>query len=159
MTSQTAPFALQVWDIAADVGNSAPKIADVVMEASFPLTCDQARHEGALKMLRTGIIAEVKRILRDRDDRHDQRDFGETIQQFAPLIQGLKSRSYFAPSAEEYVAVRDLIAEPDLLNDARRFMRAKGMECLAEADRLDALYAAVTGETSDTHLDIQGAAV
>ena len=38
--------------------------------------------------------------------------------------------------------IRD--AEAALLDDARRFMRRKGIECLAEADRLDALYAAVT---------------
>jgi hypothetical protein len=32
----------------------------------------------------------------------------------------------------------------DLLEDARRSMRRKALECLAEADRLYALYAAVT---------------
>jgi hypothetical protein len=36
------------------------------------------------------------------------------------------------------------IADLDLLEDARRSMRRKALECLAEADRLDALYAAVT---------------
>jgi len=30
-----------------------------------------------------------------------------------------------------------------LLDDARRFMRRKGIECLSEANRLDALFAAV----------------
>ena len=38
----------------------------------------------------------------------------------------------------------DPIADLDLLEDARRAMRRKALECLAEADRLDALYAAVT---------------
>ena len=33
-----------------------------------------------------------------------------------------------------------------LLEEKRRAMRRKGLECLAEADRLDALYAAVTRE-------------
>ena len=38
----------------------------------------------------------------------------------------------------------DPIADLDLLEDARRSMRRKALECLAEADRLDALYGAVT---------------
>lgn len=38
----------------------------------------------------------------------------------------------------------DAAADLDLLEDARRSMRRKALECLAEADRLDALYGAVT---------------
>jgi hypothetical protein len=145
LDSQTAAFAERVWAIAARLGNNAPKIADDIMEAAFPLTCTQAREEGALRMLRTGIISEVKRILRNRDDGVGQADFSEVCDGFVPLVKALRSKSYFVEGAEEYVAVPDLIAEPDLLDDARRFMRRKGRECLAEADRLDALYAAVTG--------------
>jgi hypothetical protein len=40
----------------------------------------------------------------------------------------------------------DQIADPDLLEEARRSMRRKALEYLAEADRLDALYEAVTSE-------------
>jgi hypothetical protein len=40
----------------------------------------------------------------------------------------------------------DQIADPDLLEDTRRSRRRKALEYLAEADRLDALYAAVTGD-------------
>ena len=36
------------------------------------------------------------------------------------------------------------IADLDLLEDARHSMRRKALECLAEADRLDALFAAIT---------------
>jgi len=64
-------------------------------------------------------------------------------------VKDLRSKSYFVESAEEYVAVPDLIVEPDLLDDARRFMRRKGVECLTEADRLDALFAAVTSSDPD----------
>ena len=64
LDSQSAAFAERVWDVASQLGNNAPKIADDIMEAAFPLTCSQAREEGALRMLRTGIISEVKRILR-----------------------------------------------------------------------------------------------
>jgi hypothetical protein len=38
----------------------------------------------------------------------------------------------------------DPIIDLDVLEDARRAMRRNALECLAEADRLDALYAAVT---------------
>ncbi|MFQ5439778.1 MAG: hypothetical protein ACE5DK_13225 [Paracoccaceae bacterium] len=149
LDSQSAGFAERVWEIASRLGNNAPRIADEMMEAAFPLTCTQARQEGALRMLRTGIISEVKRILRNRDDGVHQADFAEICAAFAPLVKDLRSKSYFVESAEEYVAVPDLIAEPDLLDDARRFMRRKGIECLTEADRLDALHAAVTA--GDTH--------
>ena len=103
-------------------------------------------------MLRTGIISETKRILRNRRDLERQTDFADRCDAFAPLVSDLRSKSYFVESAEEYVAVPDLIAEPDLLDDARRFMRRKGLECLAEANRLDALYTAVTGNGADAVL-------
>ena len=145
LDSQSAAFAERVWEVAAQLGNNAPKIADDIMGAAFPLTCTQARQEGALRMLRTGIITEVKRILRNHSDALGQSDFSEISEGFAPFVRDLRSKSYFVESAEEYVAIPDLIAEPELLDDARRFMRRKGIECLAEADRLDALYAAVMG--------------
>ena len=148
LDSRSSAFAERVWEIAARLGNNAPKIADDVMGTAFPLTCSQARAEGALRMLRTGIISEVKRVLRNRDDGLGQADFAEFYEGFAPLIKELRSKSYFVESAEEYVGVPDLIADPDLLDDARRFLRRKGRECLDEADRLDALYAAVTSNAS-----------
>jgi len=146
LDSQSAAFAERVWEVASQLGNNAPKIADDIMGEAFPLTCSQARAEGAMRMLRIGIISEVKRILRNRDGRLGQGDFADRCDAFAPLVRDLRSKSYFVESAEEYVAVPELIEDPDLLNDARQFMRRKGLECLAEADRLDALYAAVTGE-------------
>ena len=42
---QSAAFAERVWDVASQLGNNAPKIADDIMEAAFPLTCSQARAE------------------------------------------------------------------------------------------------------------------
>ena len=144
LNSQSAAFAAAVWEVATRLGNNAPRIADEIMEAAFPLTCSQAREEGALRMLRTGIVSEVKRILRNQDDGPAQGDFSEICAAFAPLVKDLRSKSYFVESAAEYVAIPDRIADPELLDDARRFMRRKGIECLAEADRLDALYAAVT---------------
>jgi hypothetical protein len=149
LDSQSAAFAERVWEVASQLGNNAPKIADDMMETAFPLTCTQARQEGALRMLRIGIITEVKRTLRNRSDVLGQSDFSELSENFAPLVQDLRSKSYFVESAEEYVTILGLIAEPDLLDDARRFMRRKGKECLDEADRLDALYVAVTCNGAD----------
>jgi len=148
LDSQSAAFAERVWEVASQLGNNAPNIADDIMGAAFPLTCSQARAEGAMRMLRTGIISEVKRILRNRHDVLNQTDFADRCDAFAPLVSDLRSKSYFVESAEEYVAVPDLIEDPELLNDARRFMRRKGRECLAEADWLDVLYIAVTGDAS-----------
>jgi hypothetical protein len=157
LDSQSAAFAERVWEVASQLGNNAPKIADDIMGEAFPLTCSQARAEGAMRMLRTGIISEVKRILRNRHDVTSQTDFADRCDAFAPLVSDLRSKSYFVESAEEYVAVPDLIEDPDLLNDARQFMRRKGRECLAEADRLDALYTAVTGNAcaSDANGEVQ----
>jgi hypothetical protein len=149
LNSQSAAFAASVWEIASHLGNNAPRIADDIMEAAFPLTCSQARREGALRMLRTGIIFEVKRVLRNRDDSISQTDFAEVCEAFAPLVKKLRSKSYFVESADEYVGVPALIAEPELLDDARRFMRRKGIECLGEANRLDALFMAVTAGAAD----------
>ena len=108
LDSQSAAFAERVWDHASRLGNNAPRIADEMMEAAFPLTCTQARQEGALRMLRTGIISEVKRILRNREDGLGQVDFAEVCAAFAPLVKDLRSKSCFVESTEEYVAVPDL---------------------------------------------------
>ena len=149
LDSQSTAFAERVWDYASRLGNNAPRIADDMMGTAFPLTCTQARQEGALRMLRTGIITEVKRILRNCNDVLGQADFSEISETFAPFVRDLHSKSYFVESAEEYVTIPALIAEPELLDDARRFMRRKGVECIAEADRLDALFAVVTSNDPD----------
>lgn len=147
LNSQTAQFASMVWVTANRVGNSAPKIADEIMQETFPETCSAAQQEGVFKMLRVGIITEIKRILRAGEDVDGQIDFGDDNEQFAHIISELKSKTYFVESAGEYVSVPDLISDPDLLDDARKFMRRKGVECIEEAARLDKLYlAVVTGK-------------
>jgi hypothetical protein len=146
LNNRTANFAELVWSAAAKVGNNAPAITDKIMKRAFPQTCAEARIEGADKMLRVGVIADVKRILKHGSIDETQIDFSELAPAFATIAQKLKSKTYFVESADEYVDVPSLIAEPALLNDARKFMRRKGEECLAEAKILDELYAAVTNE-------------
>ncbi len=94
-------------------------------------------------MLRNGCIAEVKRVLHRPGNGIDQADFGEIDAAFLPIVKSLQRPSYFVPERDEEVLIGELIASPTELNSARRFMRRKGMECLAEAERLDRLYGAV----------------
>lgn len=144
LNKRLANFVELVWTAAASVGNSAPRVADAIIKKAFPQTVKEAEIEGAITMLRTGVINEVKSILRGSFGPEEQRDFSEIDEQFRPIVEHLKKKAYFVESAGEYVTVPRLIAEPDLLDDARKFMRRKGEECLAEADRLDELHAAVT---------------
>lgn len=132
-----------VWDAASRVGHNAPKIADDIIASTFPRTHAEAMIEGADKLLRDGLIATVKGILRTSGEPDGQVDFAEIDPSFRPLVQGLKRPSYYAESRGEYVSLADLIAEPTLLDDARKYLRRKGDECIAEASRLDQLYAAV----------------
>ena len=68
LDSQSAAFAERVWDVASQLGNNAPKIADDIMEAAFPLTCSQARAEGAMRMLRTNVATAFSSSCRGKDN-------------------------------------------------------------------------------------------
>ena len=132
-----------VWEAAAQVGQNAPKIADAILERAFPRTHAEATIEGADKLLRDGLIATVKSVLRTAGADVEQLDFSDIDEAFREIAGTLKRPSYYVEKLAEYVAVGTLIARPDLLDDARRFLRRKGEECIAEADRLDQLHAAV----------------
>ena len=139
-------FATHVWHAAARLGRSAPRIVDDILCDIFPETSEAAENEGATKILRTGCISEVKRVLRIVPQDEDQARFDEIDATFRPYVAPLQRPSYYVPEREEEVPVAELIAAPDELDAARRFMRRKGMECLAEADRLDLLYQAVVAQ-------------
>ena len=136
-------FVTHVWHAAARLGRSAPRIVDDILRDVFPDTTEAAESEGAAKILRTGCISEVKRVLRAVPQDGQQAGFDEIDASFRPYVEPLQRPSYYVPEREEEVPVAELIAAPDELDAARRFMRRKGMECLAEADRLDLLYQAV----------------
>lgn len=146
MPKRTPDFTHHVWEAADQVGRSAPRIVDHILRAVFPKTTTAAEAEGASGMLRTGCIAEVKRVLHSVRDGAGQSDFGEIDASFQSFVRRLRRPSYFVPERDEEVPVRELIADPAQLDAARRFMRLKGMECLDEADRLDRLYEAVMGQ-------------
>lgn len=132
-----------VWRAAATCGHNAGKIADAIISDLFPRTVVEAEIEGADKLLRSGLVTEVNRVLKSGTGDDAQMDFGEIAEAFRPLVSALNHRQYFVEARDEHVPVAQLIADPKLLNDARGYMRRKGDECHAEAEKLDQLYAAV----------------
>lgn len=138
-------FSETVLAAALHVGRNAPRIADQILRNLFPRTAEEAGYEGAEKMLRDGVILATKRVLRQIPDDDAQHDFAEIDPRFHDAVNELGSKLYYVEALQEYVPVPRLIAEPALLNDARGYMRQKGIECIREADRLDRLYTTVTG--------------
>jgi hypothetical protein len=125
-------------------GGNVPLITRMVIDAAFPETVEAADREGCNSMLYAGVKEAVSKYVRSRQILPEQGSFADVCEKFADYIAELKSTSYTVPSLGEAVSVERLVAFPDLLDEARKFMRQKGVECLAEAKRLDDLYNAVT---------------
>jgi len=132
-----------IWDAAAVVGLDPAKITDRIIRSVCPRTLAEAEIEGFDRMLRAGLIDFVKRKLRTGAPVVGQGDFKDIDASFRALAAELKSEAYFVEALGEQVPVARLIAEPELLDDARKYMRRKGDECIAEAVRLDLLFEAV----------------
>ena len=141
-------FVEMVWGAASIVGRSAPRVTDHILQDVFPETVEAAGNEGAFSMLRQGVIGTVTKILRGAAPDERQMDFASIDPRFQSICAELKSQAYYVEAIGEQVAVADLIADPQMLDDARKFMRQKGLECLEEASRLDRLYNAVTDKAS-----------
>jgi hypothetical protein len=138
-------------------GPVASLITNFVIDKAFPRTCVEAKKEDAFKMFRTGVLKEVKRLLDheygygESEDSSETNTNGETSQHdmaeidggFAHIVSSLKRLRYYVEGLDERKLVRELIENPPWLDDARKFMRRKGMENFAEADNLDRLYEAV----------------
>lgn len=132
-----------LWAAAGRVGRSAPRVTDEIIEKLFPDTCKAADREGAFAMFRQGVINAVKSVIRGKAPDEQQIDFAAIHTSFHAPARELKSHAYHVPSIDCFVAVHELIADPPLLDEARRFLRKKGRECTQEAKRLDVLYEAV----------------
>lgn len=166
LTSRIAHFHDLVNDARARVGNSPPRIADDIIAIAFPRTVEEAEREGADKMLRRGVIGAVAEAVRRPRQDDDTRDMAEIEESYRPIVTRLHSHAYYVPSMHEQVDIADLISTPEFLDEARKFLRQKGMECrdqmrarligdgvrpmlyvfsLDEARTLDDLYLAVTG--------------
>ena len=133
-----------VWEAAAAVGLSPAKITDRVIAKVFPNTKAAAEEEGADTMLRNGVYEAVRALIKKQPDPNEQIDFSSIDPSYQSVVRKLKNLTYTVESLGIRVPVARLIEEPELLDDARKFMRRKGEECLAEATTLDELYAAVT---------------
>lgn len=137
-------FRQRVAEASLRLGRNAGKIVDDILDESFPETCAAARGEGADNLLRKGAVAWVREALgAGEPEDSEQLDFALICGDFAGEVKALSKGAYFVPSLDVFVPVARLIAEPALLDEARRFTREKGQQTLAEADRLDALYEAV----------------
>lgn len=137
-----------IWSIARRLGRNAPKIADELLRSHFPETLKAAEGEGATVFVRRGFIEHVTRTLKAANDDASQADMAQIDPAFRSIARDLKSNSYYVESLGEHVPLARLIANPALLNDARSYMRRKGQECIAEATRLDVLYAAVVEQAA-----------
>lgn len=131
----------------AKFGDNAPKITNDIIARAFPETVMAAETEGCDRMLRTGVKDAVQKYIRKPGQDTRQRSFADIDPEILPLVEPLGSVAYFVPSdtGGEYVGVPDLCHDREKLDAARKFMRVKGEETLAEADRLDQLFLAIFG--------------
>jgi len=130
-------------------GLNAPLVADEIIAAAFPETTSAARAEGADTMLRNGVIAFLAKFFKKTapatESSGSQLSFMPMIPEpLAPIVARLKAEAHYVESLAEYIPVALLIANPEWLDDARKYKRRKGEETIAEATILDELYAAIT---------------
>jgi hypothetical protein len=129
-------------------GNSAPNIADAVIDVCYPQTVKVAKGEGAYGVLRTGVVVFVRAYLKGEGERVTAADdatagMWEIAPGFQEVAAQLTHGEYYVPSVADFVPKGKLIALPALFDEARKFIRSKGDECIAEADRMDIAYAAL----------------
>ncbi|UPT53150.1 hypothetical protein [Synechococcus phage Ssp-JY42] len=143
LNDQIATLNTLVWEIVSKLGaRSAPPVADAVMPLAFARSLPELEQEGGVRFLRDGLIKHIKDLF-SRSVPEEQQDLAEIDPSFGELVARLPKESFFVPSLDAHLSVARLIAEPNLLDEARRFTRQKGLETLATADALDQLYAAV----------------
>lgn len=141
------PFYELIDEARQRVGDVPARITDEVIHRAFPNTYLQAELEGCDRMFREGVHEAVKDYIRKPPASERQHHFAEIANDFGTIAKRLKSDTYWVPGLNgtgEQVMIKDLIAKPNLLDAARKFMRQKGQECFEEARVLDELYEAVT---------------
>lgn len=126
-------------------GTNAGAVTDAIIREAFPETVAAAEQEGADSMLRTGVHEFVSALFK-RSPKHHPDQFDLNIPEpFQPIVSKLKGESHYVEKLHAYIPVPLLIANPEWLDDARKYKRRKGEETIAEAAILDELYEAVTG--------------
>src|SRR5687768_42106 len=112
LKKRAADFAEHVWIASTMVGLSPPRIADHIIGDLFPATLAASEDEGASRMLRVGVVEEVRRILRTAPTDERQSDLANVDASFRPIVEKLKRPSYHVEQVCEEVPVAQLISEP-----------------------------------------------
>ncbi|ANV24493.1 hypothetical protein [Agrobacterium pusense] len=140
-----------VWAAAGRLGTmSAPKVTDEIIADLFPGTVNSASQEGASSIFRNGVLAQVRKALSSKIDDDGQMSIFDIDPLFRPFAEKLKKGAYYVKHLDEFVSLPRLIKEVLLLDDARRYLRRKGEETLAEANVLDQLYKAASAANDNT---------
>lgn len=109
-----------------------PRLRTPIIRQVFPRTVDAAQEEGADRIFRKAVVEAVKDIIAVRVN-PEQSDFRDIDQAFAVIARDLRKSHYYVEiDIEQYKSVRELIDNPPWLDSARKLMRRKGEECLAE---------------------------
>lgn len=124
-------------------GENAPLITDAIINVAFPESVEASEREGCDKMLRNGVLEAVKKRLRRPAKVEAQTSIFDQYPDIVPYIEPLQSGAYYVPAGDggEYVSIAELCEDLAKLDAARKHTRRKGEETLAEAKRLDDLYA------------------
>lgn len=141
-------FHAAVWVSAAKHGMKPSHVAADIMEELYPQTLSAAGDEGALAYLRDGINKAVKQVFSAKPKDENQDSLFDIDASLMPHVENLKRFSFYVEAIDEFLTVTDLIKNVRWLDDARKHLRRKGEETLAEASRLDKLYAAVIARSA-----------
>lgn len=150
LKSHVHEFNDAVWLAASALETmNAPKVTDDIIARLFPETVSSASQEGASSIFRNGVLGQVRKVLSAKVEDEGQMSIFDIAPALRPAAEGLKRGAYYVESLDEFVLVPRLVRELHLLDDARRYMRRKGEETLAEADALDQLYKAAASPAND----------
>lgn len=159
LNSQTNMLNDAVWLAVAKLGTmNTARVVDNIIEDVLPETVSASRHEGVYSMLRTGVMAHVRKILGSKVEEDGAPSLFDVDPHLAPYVSALKRGAYYVESLDEFVSLARLIKEITLLDEASKYMRRKGEETLAEADALDKLYRAASAANDNVATDIAVAA-
>lgn len=143
LKSHVHSFNDAVWTASGRLSTmNAPRVTDDIISRLFPETVGAASQEGASSIFRNGVLVQVRKVLSAKVDDEGQMSIFDIDPQYRPFAEKLKRGAYYVESLDEFVSLPRLIKEVALLDDARKFLRRKGEETLAEASVLDQLYKA-----------------
>lgn len=137
-------FYAKLNEAVANHGTNAGAVTDAIIREAFPETVSAAEQEGADSMLRTGVHEFVSALFKRSPKHHPDQYSLEIPEPFQQIVSKLKGEAHYVEKLGNYVPVSLLIANPEWLDDARKYKRRKGEETIAEASVLDELYEAVT---------------